>query len=104
MPNTIIELNGQSLGVTHNELVRRAQSWPAHKRLRKCQEECGELVAAITRYLENPGDFLRGKMAEELVGVVVTLANALPSFTEDVNAVYPRQALRLKAALERDGL
>lgn len=102
--NRIIELNGQTLGVTFAELLDRAQNWRVEKRLRKLQGEAGELIAAIDRYLENPGDFLREKLAEELIGVTVTLAGPLRTFEAAVLAAAPRQALRLKAALEKDGL
>lgn len=90
-------------GVREN-LVARAQGWPLHVRLRKLQEECAEAIAAVNRYLENPGAFCREKLAEELCGVANTMANVAEEFAEDVAKVYPRQALKLRGHLERDGL
>lgn len=99
-----LELAGQSLGLTQGELCRRAQGWPTHKRLGKLAEECGELIAAIHRYLENPSPYLREKLSEEMVGVEFTHRHALTDFLSDCDSVRPRQALKLRAHLERDGL
>lgn len=99
-----LELAGQKLGLTQGELIRRAQGWPVETRLRKMQEECGECIAAISRYLASPTAYHREALAVELVGVDVTLRNVHGEFADDCDSVRPGQALRLRSALERDGL
>jgi hypothetical protein len=99
-----IELNGQSLRLTHGELTRRAQAWTVEQRLNKMTEECAEFIAAARRYLREPTAYHREKLAEEMVGVENTLRAAHPEFADDCDSVRPRQALRLRSALERDGL
>lgn len=85
-------------------MKERAQGWTQARRLRKVQEECAELIAAINRYLENPGAFHRDKLAEEFIGVEITTDNVRDEFVVEIESVMPRQLLRFKGALERDGL
>lgn len=85
-------------------LKERAQGWEQSRRLRKVQEECAELIAAINRYIENPSAYRLNELAEEFVGVDITIDNVRDAFVVETESVTPRQLLRLKAALDRDGL
>lgn len=85
-------------------LKARAQGWATAERLDKASEECAEFIAAVRRYLRNPSPYLREKLAEEFCGVENSIGNVVDDFAADIEAARPRQLLRLKGALERDGL
>ncbi len=85
-------------------LHKRAAGWPLEKRIWKVAEECAELAAAVVRYSLNPSEARRLQMAEEMVGVMFTLANVEPELSDSMQAVLNRQVSRLEDALRRDGL
>ncbi len=94
-----------SPGAGERGLRERAQGWPLERRLRKVQEECGELVAAINRVIESGMSEARvTEMAHELEGVRITMANVADEFGEECKRVRPHQLQRMRDALGRAGL
>ena len=75
------------------------------RRLRKVQEECGELVAAISRAIDSGMTEARvTEMAHELEGVRITLGNVSDDMGPVIKHVRPHQLQRLRDALQRSGL
>jgi hypothetical protein len=86
------------------DLHARALAWPFRDRLMKVGEESAELAAAVCRYRSNPSEAMRMRVAEEIVGVLVTIGNVAPEMNDAVQAMMNSQMARFVDALERSGL
>jgi len=94
-----------SPGAGERGLRERAQGWPLERRLRKIQEECGELIAAISRAIDSGMSENRvTEMAHELEGVRITLANVADDMGPSLKHVRAHQLQRLRDALQRSNL
>ena len=60
--------------MTNKEILQRALAkYGQRRQMRKCQEECAELIVAINHYLENPLNGTVADVYEELADVEIML-------------------------------
>lgn len=69
--------------MTDKEILQRALAkYGLSRRMRKCQEECAELIAAINHYQENPDSETLARLCEELADVDIMLMQMLLFFND----------------------
>lgn len=90
------------MNLSNAGLMRRAiNKWGSAQRLDKLQEECGELIAAISHLRMNRLD-AREEVIGELADVLLTVQGVMEMMriTADVKAELDRKAAQLEGLLD----
>ena len=89
--------------MTNKKILQRALAQYGQRRqMRKCQEECAELITAINHYIENPGTDTFVRLCEELADVDIMLSQMLLAFNDrgQVTVYTARKLERLAEAVQ----